>query len=601
MRQLSPVDAAWLALESRDTPMHVGGLLEFTLPPGAPDDYLSAEFDRMRAARVLAPPWNLELVSAPFVGNRLPLMRESEDVDLDYHIRHSALPHPGGQRELGVLVSRLHSNPLDLHRPLWEVHMIEGLEGNRYALYCKMHHSLVDGVSGMRLLMRAMSTDPHETGLRPFWTIGEGTRPRAARGDGREGPVEAVAAAAREGAATFVGLARATLELARASVEETPLQVPYRVPASPLGGWLAGQRRFATQQYELERLKRIAHAAGCTLNDVVLQLSGSALRRYLLEKGELPERSLTAGIPVNLRDEGDESMGTAIGMTIADLGTNVADPADRLRAVARSMAEAKRHLAELPPGARTPYALLLNAPYIASLLAGLGGIAPVPFNVAVSNVPGPPRPLYMNGSRLDALYPISLLMHGSALNISCVSYAGTLNFGFTGARDNLPHLQRIAVNMGRALDDLDAAISPQAPPRAGARAKRPAAEPGGSGKARRARADVKQAARSGAGRPGAKARARAKSTRPAAQPAKAPRARAAGAKPAASRTPAAGKASGAAKASGEKTTRSKPAGPAGAQRAVRASTAKGPTAASKAPAAAAKAPPDGGTAEPGAR
>src|ERR1035437_11177249 len=173
MRQVPPLDAAWLALESRDTPMHVGALFEFTLPADAPADYLKREFERMREPRMIPSPWNLRLVESPVIG-RLPLMREVRDVDLDYHVRHSALPHPGGQRELGVLVSRLHSHQLDLHRPLWEAHLIEGLEGNRFALYSKVHHSLVDGVSGMRLMMRALSHDSEDRTTEPLWAVSAG-------------------------------------------------------------------------------------------------------------------------------------------------------------------------------------------------------------------------------------------------------------------------------------------------------------------------------------------------------------------------------------------------------------------------------------------
>lgn len=450
------MDAVWLALESRDTPMHVGGLFEFTLPEKAPADHLQQEFERMREARTIPPPWNLKLVEAPLVGRRAPLMREVRDVDLDYHVRHSALPHPGGQRELGILVSRLHSNELDLHRPLWEVHLIEGLEGNRFALYSKMHHSLVDGVSGMRLIMRALSRDPSRRGMPPFWTVGAGERPQhSGQENGVLGPLGRPLNLARGAAAALGGLSRAALDLAIAAVDDRALQAPYRAPGSVLGGRLGGQRRFATQQYELERLKRLAHAAKCTLNDIVLYLSGSALRRYLAEHARLPDRPLTAGIPVNLRDADDESMGTAIGMMVAELGTNVANPIERLSAITRSTVEAKRHLSELPTEARTSYTLLINGPYIAGLIAGLGGHAPIPFNVGISNVPGPPELLYLNGSRLDALFPLSLLLHGNALNITCVSYAGTLNFGFTGARDTLPHLQRLAIYMGEALVEIE--------------------------------------------------------------------------------------------------------------------------------------------------
>jgi diacylglycerol O-acyltransferase len=471
MRQVPPIDATWLALESRDTPMHVGGLLEFTLPPDAPPDYLKQLFELMREPHAIPPPWNLKLVETPLLGRRLPLMRELREVDLDYHVRHSALPHPGGQRELGILVSRLHSHQLDLHRPLWEVHLIEGLEGNRFALYTKTHHSLIDGVSAMRLMMRALSTDPAARDVRPFWMVGEGARPqRPEEQDGR-GPLSLPLGLVRGGASALTGLSRAAVDLGLAAFDERPLQAPYRAPDSALGGRLSGQRRFATQQYPLKQLRRLAKAGGCTLNDIVLYLSGSALRRYLAEHARLPERSLTAGIPVNLREADDQSMGTAVGMMVAELGTNVANPRERLEAIKRSTAEAKRHLSELPAAARTSYTLLINGPYIAGLLAGLGGRAPIPFNVGISNVPGPPEPLYFNGSHLDALFPLSLLLHGNALNITCVSYAGTLNFGFTGARDTLPHLQHLAVYMGESLQEITRVLLDKRAP-AVARARR---------------------------------------------------------------------------------------------------------------------------------
>ena len=454
-RALSPVDATWLLLESRDTPMHVGGLWEFTPPADAPADFLKRELERMRSYRAIPPPWNLKLVQGPLVGPRMPLMRETRDVDLDYHVRHSALPHPGGQRELGVLVSRLHSHQLDLHRPLWEVHVIEGLEGNRFAIYLKMHHSLIDGVSGMRLILRALSTDPDDRNTPAFWTVGTMDRPSAGEST-RDGPSPLGQAmhAGRDAAGTLRGLGRAAIDLGRAALDDRPLQAPYRAPSSALQGHLGGQRRFATQQYDLNLIKSLAKAGDCTLNDVVLYLCGSALRRYLGEHDRVPDRPLTTGIPVNLREAGDESMGTVVGVMVAELGTNIADPRERLAAIKRSTEAAKRHLAEVPPAGRSAYTLLVTGPYIAGLIAGLGGRSPVPFNVGISNVPGPRAPLFFNGSRLDAMFPLSLLFHGNALNITCLSYAGTLNFGFTGARDTLPHLQHLAIWMGEALEEI---------------------------------------------------------------------------------------------------------------------------------------------------
>ena len=165
--QISPTDAAWLLLESRDTPMHVGGLLEFTRPRDAPDDYLKQELERMRSKRALPEPWNLKPLALPLVGARLPLMQTVHDVDLDYHVRHSALPAPGGQRELGVLVSRLHSHQLDLHRPLWEVWLVEGLSAGRFALLSKTHHALVDGISGVDIITVLFDTSPEPMPVAP--------------------------------------------------------------------------------------------------------------------------------------------------------------------------------------------------------------------------------------------------------------------------------------------------------------------------------------------------------------------------------------------------------------------------------------------------
>jgi WS/DGAT/MGAT family acyltransferase len=451
--QMSPTDAAWLLLESRETPMHVGGLLEFTRPRDAPADYLKQVLARMRASRTLPEPWNLKPLELPILGAGVPLLQTVSDIDLDHHVRHSALPAPGGQRELGVLVSRLHSHQLDMHRPLWELHLIEGLENDRFAVYTKIHHSLIDGVSGMRMLLRALSTDPNERDTPAFWTVGPGATSKPKPDSGR-GSLRGLLRALGSGADDLVGLTRSSLELAAAALSDSPLQAPFSAPGSVLNGPIEGQRRFATQQYSLELFKSFAKAAECTLNDIVLYLCGTALRRYLTEHARLPRRSLTAGIPVNLRDADDNRTGTAIGMIIADLGTNVGDPRARLDAVKRSTAAAKRQIGTLPRGALGAQAVVINGPYIVALLAGLGGHTPAPFSLGVSNVPGPPEPLYFSRSRLEAIFPVSLLTHGNALNITCVSYAGTLNFGLVGARDTLPHLQRLAIYLGEAVAEL---------------------------------------------------------------------------------------------------------------------------------------------------
>lgn len=458
-KRLNPLDAAWLAVDSRDQPMHVASLLIFSLPENAPPDFVQKLFAHLKGASEFHPPWNLKLKS-PVLRRVLPVWQYDQDLDIDYHVRHSALPRPGGERELGVLVSRLHSHQLDFTRPLWECHLIEGLENNRIALYTKMHHSLVDGVSGMRLLQRIMGDSPAASRkLPPPWAVAAPVKPR--REDSAEaatptGALNTLMEGVRKQVQSVPDLVRALGRLARAGEGEVRnLTAPFGAPVSVLNGRITGQRRFATQQYDLAKLKSLAKAADATLNDLVLWLCASALRRFLKEAHALPGKPLTAGIPVNVRPADDQGTGNAISFVMANLGTDIADPRKRLKTITQSMRSAKEHLQSLPRGALMQYTLIVMAPYILQLLTGMGGRTRPVFNVTISNVPGPDKPMYFHGAKLEAMYPVSLLSHGQALNITCVSYAGSLNFGFTGARDTLPHMQRLAVYTGEALEELE--------------------------------------------------------------------------------------------------------------------------------------------------
>lgn len=422
--------------------------MEFTAPADAGPDYLASWHDRLLDPEPVVAPFNLMPERGDRGWRRLPILREAESIDLSHHVRLWSLPRPGGQRQLGDLVSRLHSQQLDFSRPLWELHVIEGLEDNRFALYLKIHHSLTDGVSAMRHLVRALSTDPDDRKTPLLWTV-----PRPVTTTPPETRASLVESLPRM-PSVGLGLARAGAVLARGQIDGRALQVPYRVPASPLGGKINAHRRFATQSYELDDFKRVAKAAGCSINDLVLYLCGSALRTYLTSLDRLPSASLTAGIPVSLRKPGDERSGTSIGILVADLGTNIADPLERLRTVQASATAAKQYLASLPEELLPIQGVFVSGPYIAGLLGGLGHHSPAPFSVGVSNVPGQDMPLYFNGARLDGLYPISLLTQGNALNMTCVSHDTKIDFGFIGARDALPHLQRLAVAMGEAFTEI---------------------------------------------------------------------------------------------------------------------------------------------------
>lgn len=461
-KKLNPMDASWLYVESRETPMQVGNLSIFSLPEGAPDDFVQQLVARARASTEVVSPWNLKLRGGN-VGRALPMWVEDNDIDMEYHFRHSALPKPGGERELGQLVSRLHSHQLDFNRPPWEVHLIEGLEGNRVALYCKMHHSLIDGVSGARLMERVFSTNPKARDMKAPWSIGPEKKQKKSGVDAAvdpvKGAVEGMGKQGRSGKSLMRGL-RGLVSKGRNKSD--PFTAPFQAPKSILNGRIqSGSRRFATQQYDLDHMKALAKAADCSLNDIVLYICSTSVRRFLKDGNALPTKPLTAGIPVNVRPAGDQSAGNAISFIMANLATDVADPLKRLEAIKDSTNRAKDHLQSLSKSAIQQYTMVVMAPYILQLLTGVGGRVRPVFNITISNVPGPRETLYFNGAKLEAMYPVSLIAHGGALNITCLSYAGTLNFGFTGCRDSLPSMQRIAVYTGEALEELTRLLMPK--------------------------------------------------------------------------------------------------------------------------------------------
>ena len=466
MKKLSTLDASWLLTESRETPMHVANLAIFSLPKNAPEDFVRSLVARAKASVNVVPPWNYKLRGG-FIGKAVPAWVEDHDIDMDHHFRHSALPAPGGERELGVLVSRLHSHQLDFNRPPWEIHLIEGLEGNRVALYTKMHHSLVDGVSGARMLTRIFSPDP-EAILPAPWSVPSPVKaPREKSADEPSlSPFEAFKQGMRAQSASTGALIGALRKLRKAAKSKTStLIAPFAAPMSVLNGRVKSQRRFATQQYDLAEIKAIAKAANCSLNDVVLYLCATSMRRFLKEANALPAQALTTGIPVNVRPADDHSMGNAISFMMASLATDVSDPLKRLATIKASTNKAQEHLQSLPKSALTQYTSLVMAPYMLQLITGLGGRVKPVFNITIFNVLGPDHSLYYNGAKLEAMYPVSLIAHGGALNITFLSYAGTLNFGFTGCRDSLPHMQRLAVYMGEALEQIKELLLPKPTPK----------------------------------------------------------------------------------------------------------------------------------------
>jgi len=458
-RLLNPLDLSFVLMETRQTPMHVAGLQTFLPPPGAPRDFPKQLYEYLRSFPVTVSPFNFVLRGIG--GARLlPSFEVARKVDIDYHLRHSALPYPGGERELGILVSRLHSNPMDFDRPLWEMHLIEGLHGGRFALYCKLHHSLADGVSGVGLLNFA--EDPTNSRTPPVWAAERPRKPRT--GDvapgGLAGGFGAVTNAVMNQVRSLPNLleglggsAKAAIGLKPdpqfASLAEAPRTI-FNVNVTP-------QRRVATQATTLARMKAIGEAAGGSVNDVLLAACGGALRRFLDELGELPRRSLIASIPVALPRDTNEpgGGGNAISFANVKLGTDVADVRERFEIIHRSSTVGRAHLKQMGSTALMTYTVLTSSPQMLTRIPAVGSRVPPIYNVIISNVPGPRGKLYLLGAEMEAYYPISALAHGQALNITVLSYAGGLYFGFTGCADKVPRLQRLAVYTGEALDELE--------------------------------------------------------------------------------------------------------------------------------------------------
>ncbi|BBZ02297.1 diacylglycerol O-acyltransferase [Mycolicibacterium chitae] len=453
MELISPTDLIFLLGESREHPMHVGGLSLYELPDGAGPDFVRELYEELVTVEDFQPTFRKH--PATLLGGVANVgWTYDDDVDLDYHLRRSALPSPGRIRDLLELTSRLHGTLLDRHRPLWEANLIEGLPDRQFAVYTKIHHSLIDGVSALKLTERTLSTDPNDTEVRAPWALPPKKSTR--RGDGSVGQLLRTVA---DTAGSVAGVAPSTVKLARAALLEQQLTLPFGAPKTILNGKIGGARRVAAQSWPQDRVKRVKQAAGVTVNDVVLAMCAGALRAYLIEQQALPDAPLIAMVPVSLRSEADaDAGGNQVGAVLCNLATDVEDPAVRLATISDSMAGNKKVFAELPKLQALALSAALLSPLGLVVLPGIVGNTPPPFNIVISNVPGPRQPMYWKGARLTGSYPLSIAMDGQAVNITLVSNGDRLDFGIVGCRRSVPHLQRLLGHLEDALKDLERAV-----------------------------------------------------------------------------------------------------------------------------------------------
>lgn len=437
MRPLHPIDFIFLSLEKRQQPMHVGGLFLFQIPDNAPASFIRDLVTDIRNSKSSPiPPFNNYL-------NGL-FWDEDEEFDLDHHFRHIALPKPGRIRELLTYISQEHSALIDRAKPLWTCNIIEGIEGNRFAMYFKIHHAMVDGIAGMRLVEKSLSHDPHAKSIVPPWCV-EGPRAKRLKAPKVSRMKNVLQAIKGQLECT----PRVAYELSQTVLKDMGRNPDYvssfQAPSSILNQRVSASRRFAAQSFEFSRLRHISKALGVTINDIVLAICSGALREYLLTQNALPKKPLIAMVPASVRSD-DSDVSNRITMILANLGTHKDDPLERLKTVRRSVLSAKERFKRMNANQILNYSAFVYG------LAGFNiasGLMPKrqAFNVIISNVPGPQEPLYWNGARLEALYPASIVLDGQALNITMTSYMDKLEVGLTACRNALPKMQNLLTHL----------------------------------------------------------------------------------------------------------------------------------------------------------
>lgn len=449
MKAMNLQDSMFLLIEQRQQPMHVGGLSIYTPPKGAGPDYVENIYQAWRKHVKANKPFN----QRPLSKLGIWYWEEDQDFDIDYHLRHLALPKPGRIRELLAMVSRLHGTLMDRSRPLWEVSLIEGLADGRFAIYSKMHHSMVDGVTATKMAINMHAFNPQETKL-PLWAQ-DHSRTKSGH---REAPglLKQAAEALQAGREMLPGVVSGLWDILRPAEADAALSQPFKAPPSPFNVPITGSRRFVAQSYELARLKAIGKAANATLNDVVMALCSGALRRYLQEHDALSEDSLIAMLPVSMHGDTDKG-GNQVATILANLATNERDPLKRLARIVASTSAAKERMSKMVRLEKVAHTMMMMSPMLPGIITGRAATHPA-FNLVISNVPGPSKDMYLNGAHLDESYPVSIPMEYQAMNITVTSYVGEMAFGFTACRRAVPHMQRMIDYLDQSFAELEQAL-----------------------------------------------------------------------------------------------------------------------------------------------
>ena len=479
MRQLTSLDAQFLALETPRQSGHVGALAILdasTTPTGKLD---LADLQRLIAERLpLLPPFRWRLAEVPF-GLDYPYWVDDHDFDLDFHVRELALPAPGSDTQLAEQAARIMARPLDRARPLWELYLIHGLESGHVALLSKIHHSVVDGLSGAEIMGVLLDTEPEGREVPPPGDALSDTDPTdmemLARGIAglpryplrllRSLPnalphLDDTAFSTLPGAGTLARITSRVERTLRGDNGQPAERSGLKAPKTSFNGRVSPHRRFAFGDLPLDEVKQVKNEYGCTVNDVVVAICAGAVRRWLIEHDELPAEPLVAQIPVSVRS--GEQMGTygnRIILMSAPLFTNIEDPVERLRETHEALRVMKERHKALPADLLQdtnhfiPPAVFSRAARATFALATSRPGRPT-WNLVISNVPGPQFPLYLAGARLEANYPVSVITDGMGLNITVMSYRGSMDFGIVVDRDQMPDVKLLIDWLGESLEEL---------------------------------------------------------------------------------------------------------------------------------------------------
>lgn len=472
MKQLGGLDATFLYMETPQTPMHVAALTLFELPEGFQGTFLD-HFRAFFASRIhLVPIFEKKLARTVFDLDH-PGWVDADDVDLEDHIRGITLDKPGLFSQLEAVVGELHSVPLDRRKPLWQFHVIDGLEDGRVALYAKVHHAAVDGGAGMVILQAVMDFFPEPRPVPPRKPGPPKRKKPSVEERALLGIHDVISNVARQQISALqaipgliANVTDTVLAATKTAVEtgKLPKVGDLLAPKTRFNASVSDKRLWAARSLPLADAKMIAKATGAKINDVVMALCGGALRLYLEEHNELPAKPLIAFVPISLRELGNTDINNQVfGMNVP-IATDVADPIKRIKRVRAASTQNKMLAGSLKDAAPKDFTLL-GAPHLLPGLmqlygsAGLAGTMPMAVNLTISNTMGPQFPIYCAGAKVLALYPVSIATHGVALNITVQSYMGSLDFGITADAKAVPDVARLADLFEDALHELKDAVA----------------------------------------------------------------------------------------------------------------------------------------------